>query len=121
MKLIPAPNDNLNMILHRLVSENELVEMGVYKVIYGWRVRAGFVGEPTVNLDWCAGGNWSDVERLYSLCSAVLSNREENRKCFDGLPSHSLVKPFYLDLDFVKKISDEAGDFKLLSLVPKKF
>lgn len=111
-----APDDPFNSLIHRLVSENELVEIAVYRVLYGWRVRAGFVGSPFVELDWCGGGNWKDVERLYSLCLAVLSKREEGLDCFKELPMCSSVKPFYLDLDFVKLVSEKAGDFELINL-----
>ena len=116
MKFKPAPEDAWTMMFHRLVSENELVEFGVYRVAYGWRVRAGFTNEPCVWLDWCGGGNWADVERLYSLCFAILSNREENRECFQGLPSYSTVKPFYLDLKFLEVVGKQAGDFQLMTL-----
>ena len=44
MKLSYAPDDLRTMLCHRHVSENGLVEIGVYRVAYGWRVRAGFVG-----------------------------------------------------------------------------
>lgn len=116
MKFKPAPEDACTMMFNRLVSENELVEIGCFRVGYGWRVRAGFVGDPCVFLDWCAGANWKDVERLYSLCFAVLSNREENRECFNGLPPYSKIKPFFLDLDFVEVVGKEAGDFTLMKL-----
>ena len=116
MKLSYAPDDLGTMLFHRQVSENGLVEIGVYRVAYGWRVRAGFVGEYCCVLDWCGGGNWKDVERLYSLCYAILSDREESRDCFEGIPPHSTVKPFYLDLDFVKIVGRLAGDFNLMVL-----
>lgn len=120
MKFKSAPEDAYNKMFHRHVSENELVEIGVYRVAYGWRVRAGFLGDPCVCLDWCGGGNWADVERLYSLCFAVLLKREENIHCFEGLPSHSMIKPFYLDLDFVQIVGKEAGDFQLMTLKNSK-
>lgn len=122
MKFNSAPDDLHNtMLFHRKVSENGLVEMGVYRVMFGWRVRAGFVDDiGFCVLDWCGGGNWTDVERLYSLCFAILSDREENRQCFDDLPPVSMVKPFYLDLDFVKVVGEKAKchstEFKLLTL-----
>ena len=116
MKLNPASNDPDTMMSHRLVSKNGLVEMGVYRVMYGFRVRAGFVGDMGCVLDWCGGGNWKDVERLYSLCAAILSQKEESKNCFDGLPYWSTIKPFYNDEDFVRKVGEEAGEFTLISL-----
>ena len=114
MKLLPqtATID----LRHRLVSENGLVEMGTYRVLFGWRVRAGFCGSSCCALDWCAGGNFTDAERLYSLCKAILEKRPEDRSCFDGLPPHSEIKPFFLDPAFMEIVSREAGEFELISL-----
>lgn len=116
MNLKPAPYDPITMLVHRLVSENELVEMGVYRVLYGFRVRAGFVGDAGPVLDWCGGGNWKDVERLYSICKAVLLQREESKSCFRDLPPWSMVKPFYKDPNFLETVMEKAGDFSLISL-----
>ena len=81
MKFEPLP-DAIGSF-HRLGSENGLVEMYVYPVMFGWRVRAGFVGSMSVELDWCAGDDWENVERPYSICHAILSNRLEDREAFD--------------------------------------
>lgn len=117
MLLHPAPNDDHAGLTHRLVSENQLVHMGIWKVMFGHRVRAGFVDDKCgVSLDWCGGANWKDVERLYSLAKAILEKRAEDRNCFAGLPGFSVVKPFVLDLDFVKVVSEAAGDFQLVQL-----
>jgi hypothetical protein len=121
MKLLHSPNDPKTMMFHRLESENGLVEMGVYRVAYGWRVRAGFTGKNFCELDWCGGGNWKDVERLYSLCCAILSNRKESSDCFEDIPPHSTIKPFHLDLKFVQIIGNLAGDFNLIVLNGQEF
>ena len=118
MKLLPAPNDGYTGLTHQLVSENNFVRMGVFRVAYGHRVRAGFCDDKAgVHLDWCGGGRWEDVERLYSLTKAILLGRKEDRDCFAGLPPFSMVKPFFLDLDFVKVVSETADEkFDLISL-----
>ncbi len=121
MKLLLAPNDDYIGFTHQLVSENNLVHMGVYRVLFGHRVRAGFCdNKEWVELDWCGGGRWEDVERLYSLTRVILLRRKEDRDCFAGLPPYSMVKPFFLDLDFVKAVSEAAGEnFDLVSLGEK--
>lgn len=116
MLLKPGPDDLETKIFHRLVSEKNLVEMGVHRVMFGYRVRAGFVNSPCCELDWCGGDNWQNVERLYSICKAILSQRLEDRHCFAALPEHSMVKPFYRDLDFTTTILQFAGDFEVESL-----
>lgn len=94
--------------------------MGVYPVLYGFRVRAGYCTEDGCSLDWCGGGNWKDVERLYSLCKAVLEKREETPRrvidVFDGLPGWSIIKPFFKDKEFVRIVGEQAGNFQLISL-----
>ena len=85
--------------------------------MYGWRVRAGLCRDLWgTQLDWCGGGNWKDVERLYSLLYGILLQREETDDCLDDLPRCSIIKPFYKDHDFVRAVGDKAGDFKLLKL-----
>lgn len=116
MNFKKAPDNELNLLFHRVVSENNLIEIGVYRVMFGWRVRSGFTGAGTCMLDWCAGANWDDVERLYSLCYAILSKREENRQCYDGVPPFSHVKPFFKDLSFLSIVGKQAGEFELIKL-----
>lgn len=119
MKLEPKDDDDAGRadLIHRLESENGLVEMGVYRVMYGWRVRAGFSGYPCCELDWCAGSQWKNVEQLYSLCYAILTLREESRNCFEGLPTCSRTKPFYMDREFIVTVSALAGsDCNLIKL-----
>jgi hypothetical protein len=116
MKFKQATDDPNNGLSYRLVSENDLVEIGAYKVMFGWRVRAGFCGSSVCELDWCGGAEWKDVERLYSLCVAILSKKEENSFCFDGVPPYSNKKPFFKDKAFIEICSNLAGDFSLLSL-----
>lgn len=115
MKLVSAPPDRSNLLFHRLVSESGRIEVCVYPVAYGHRVRVGYTNSGCCVLDWCGGGRWSDVERLYSLAVAILSRRQEEG-CFDGLPTMSRVKPFYLDEEFVRVVGHEAGEFELLKL-----
>lgn len=110
MILQPAPDEDHTGMFQRLVSENQLVEMGIYRVMFGYRVRAGFVGSKGVELDWCGGGNWADVERLYAICKTILSKREENRDCFENLPGQSEVKPFFNDISFTTKVLTASGE-----------
>lgn len=102
--------------LHCLESETGLVRIGIWRVLFGFRVRAG-IGDVTCDIDWCAGNKWKDVERLYSICLSILSQRKEDKNCFEGIPSFSRIKPFYLDKDFVETITKLSGsDLKLMKL-----
>ena len=116
--MVLKPSEDIEGMSHILYSGNAVVFMGVYRVMYGWRVRAGFVRD--INrfciLDWCGGGVWKDVERLYSICRAILLQAREDTDCFRGLPTVSLVKPFFRDMDFVRIVGQAAGDFELIEL-----
>lgn len=107
-------------MFHRLASENGVIYVGVYRVMYGFRVRAGRSrDEIGCALDWCGGGDWSNVERLYSLAVAILSQRDESDECFEGLPTVSKIKPFHLDEKFTKTLIEAAGpNFEMIKLGP---
>lgn len=108
MIFTPADDDSIAQLYCRRVSETQKVEIGVYRVLFGHRVRAGFVGAEAYHIDWCAGNNWRHVEALYSIALSVLSKRQESPECFDGIPRMSRVKPFYLDDEFCSAIADMA-------------
>lgn len=91
---------------NRLVSDCGRVEIGLYQVFYGWRVRAGYVGEPTVALDWCAGDDMVIVSYLFNAAVLILSQRDGGDGCFNGIPGSSAIKPFYKDADFMRSLMD---------------
>lgn len=111
MKLHLVVNDLQTGWTHCRRSENGMVRLGVYRVLFGYRVRAGFSEDDWGStLDWCAGDVWNDVERLYSLLLAILEQRDETPDVFDGIPRNSTVKPFYKDFAFVSRVAELAGD-----------
>jgi len=96
---------------HQLISENGLIRIGIYRVMFGWRIRAGFSKNMhSVELDWCAGGDWTHVEYLYAIALVILGQRPEDRNIFDGIPTFSAVKPFFLDRNFTMLVLRLAGD-----------
>jgi hypothetical protein len=110
-----AEDCNENQIYQRLVSEDGKIEMGIHPVIFGYRVRAGFVGDCGVNLDWCGGDDHKQIEILYSVAKNIL----EHKNSFHGVPTHSKIKPFYKDEEFVKEImSLVTQPFEIVKLKP---
>jgi hypothetical protein len=91
-------------LMCRLVSENELIEIGIYPVMFGMRIRAGFVGTYTYEIDYCAGSDQMWVEALYSAIKCILENRPEERSCFNGFPLQT-VKPMINDPACFTKLS----------------
>lgn len=93
--------DNIKDNLYqRLVSEDGKIEMGIHPVMFGYRVRAGYVGIMIYEMDWCGGDDQAQLELLYSIAKNIL----ENKNSFEGVPPVSMIKPFYKDTDFVKQI-----------------
>ena len=93
-------DDNEAHLFERLISDDGKIEMGIYPVIFGYRIRAGYSGYMHYEFDWCGGDDQSQVELLYSIAKNIL----ENKNSFDGVPMCSRVKPFYKDKEFIKHI-----------------
>jgi len=94
--------DNIEeQIYQRLVSEDGKIEMGIYPVMFGYRVRAGYIGSMFCELDWCGGDDQAQLEILYSIAKNII----EHNNSFEGVPTNSIIKPFYKDAEFVKKIN----------------
>lgn len=100
--LKPAP-DTENLVA-RLVDEEVGIEMGIYPVLYGMRVRAGFIGQPAVRVDWCCGANQLTLEWAYTAVRQVLEEKA-GPDVFNNIPLTSKIKPIYNDADFVLKVS----------------
>lgn len=100
MKFLPAEDDNINQLYQRIVSEDGKIEIAVHPVMFGYRVRAGYVGDSYVHLDWCGGSDHSAVEMLYSIAKNILEAKGD----FKGVPSHSIIKPYYKDVDFMRDV-----------------
>jgi len=105
MILNDTPDDLENQMLQRKVSANGLIEIGLYPVMFGVRVRAGFVGSHYSHLDWCAGASPEHIQSLYKIAVTILEARSEDRFCFNGIPGVSRVKPYFNDPEFLKEIA----------------
>ena len=88
-----APDDNNNLLTHRMTSGR--VEIGVYRVIFGYRVRAGYIGNGYVHIDYCCGADQEWIRRVYAAVLTILSARDE-ANAFKGFPVQT-VKPMSED------------------------
>ena len=97
------------------------VEIGVHPVLYGFRIRAGFVGDMGCDLDFCAGDKQKDVEDIYSLVISIiekrlrasdnlkgLNPREARRFIFHDFPVQQ-TKPMYNDHECFMRLSEMCG------------
>lgn len=108
-------------LVYRRLSTDGRIELGVGFVLYGYRIRAGWVAQKDYalyyELDWCAGADLRQVEQLYSIClSALAGGNAENP--FTGLPGCSRVKPFFKDPEFLERVAPHvaAAHFRLVAL-----
>lgn len=106
-------------LICRSLSSEGLVEVGIFRVMFGFRVRAGFTAGGVTpyddcRIDWCGGDNWSAIQMLRRACIEILSQREEDRHCFDDIPSITDVKPYFYDRDFLQYVVTAlpGGDLK---------
>ena len=111
-------DDNEGLIFRktRKVAHLPEIEIGVFPVMFGYRVRVGMVGSWTMELDYCAGPKQEDVEQVYSLTIAILNKNMDKIKEGDFMPAITKgfpkqdVKPMFNDPDCFIALAKEAGD-----------
>ena len=106
MKFQSAPDDSETGLINRLVSESGLVEIGIYRVLFGSRIRAGFVGDPVCQIDWCCGDVQHRLWSHYVAIYLILSRRDETTDCFQNIPPTSVIKPCWKDEKFEQRLTD---------------
>ncbi len=67
----------------------------------GIRLKIGLKNEYTYELDWCLGDNPSMVEPIVKILVQFIANKQ-----LQLLPTTSLVKPIFKDLQFLKQLTD---------------
>lgn len=111
-------------LFYRMESEDGKVEIGVYPTIYGFRVRAGIVGNGIYELDYCCGANITEIETVYSIVLSILSAREIPvglskielaSKAFENFPIQE-VKPMHNDPDCLFTLNMMVVDLPLISV-----
>lgn len=102
MKFLKA--EDTKYYFERLVSEDGKIFLGIHPVMFGFRVRGGYIeDEWGCAIDWCGGDDQTLVEMLYSIAKNIL----ENQGSFLDLPTASKIKPFFNDKDFVELINSK--------------
>lgn len=106
-------------LLFSMIGNNGLIHIGINRVLFGYRIRAGFISNQFSNyeIDWCAGADIIQIRFLYSALLNILSQREENKLIFNGIPTYSKIKPFFNDPEFVQWLSENIkGELKILTI-----
>ncbi len=55
-----------------------VIEVGITPMMYGYRIRAGVIGDGYCHLDYCAGPDHKEVETIYSLVLTILTKESGN-------------------------------------------
>lgn len=74
MNLQPVEQNQNYPIAHL---KSERWEMGIYPVMFGFRVRAGLIDAAGCEVDYCAGGDINALVQIYSYVFFLLSSLEE--------------------------------------------
>ena len=90
----------------REVSESGRWELGVWRVLYGYRIRAGVVDNGVFAVDYCTGSDMNHVSEVLGLVRVILSSLPED---VEGDEVHALmpgfqVKPIHNDKACVPRL-----------------
>jgi hypothetical protein len=113
MLMKDAPFDKNSGLYKRKTSSDGVYEIGIYPVIFGFRIRAGFVGRMWCELDYCAGADLTMINLLYNIVVTIMSKRiEQNENPFAGFPKQD-VKPMINDPECLQKMMELFKDYKI--------
>lgn len=85
-------------LLFKIESTCGRIEIGVYPVIFGFRIRAGFApNEGFYELDYCCGNEQKSVELIYSVVKNILEQKDYSPGMFSTFPRQDR-KPFFNDV-----------------------
>lgn len=106
---VSAP-DNMENQMTNIYQMGE-IEIGKFRVMFGWRLRAGFIGNDAVELDICCGDKAEAYDdMLKKVCAIIQYNVGKSKDPFYGIPSYSKIKPYFNDIVFCQKINDIYND-----------
>lgn len=95
--------ENADYLKNRYVCEN--IEIGVYPVLYGYRVQAGKINNGCYELDYCCGAEQKSVDLIFSIVKTILEKYDLNFKVF---PFQN-IKPVFNDAVCFSKMLELAS------------
>lgn len=112
--MIKAPDNLPDEICCRYIDEKHNVEIGIHMVMFGWRIRAGYIGDCWCQLDYCCGNDPRMVQYMLSVCKSIL---EKNNCDFDIFPRQD-IKPIINDPVCFIKLTELSGhgDFEMVDI-----
>lgn len=76
--MIPAEYINETYLFKRSVTEDGKYEVGIYPVMFGYRIRAGKVGQMYLNLDYCGGADPVMIRLIYNAVAQIIDDNIAN-------------------------------------------
>ena len=89
----------------RYVDLEHNIEVGIYPVLFGWRVHAGEIDSGCYELDYCCGNQQLNVDLILSIVITILQKNDANFKVF---PFQDF-KPVFNDAKCFSKLIELAG------------
>jgi hypothetical protein len=100
-------------------SESNLIFIGLYRTMYGVRIRAGFKDLPSCHVDWCCGDSVEIVNSFFNRLISILEKRKEDLDAFKNIPLLSDIKPLHKDTIFTEKIISISSNKKFVDINEK--
>jgi len=98
------PADDTGNLICRQVMDD--IEIGVYPVLYGYRVRAGQIGDLACVADWCCAGSHGTLQWAYGFLKHVLQKNAELGDPWRDIPRTSQTKPIIIDPEFLRQLAE---------------
>lgn len=73
--MIDAPTHLENGMFRRRVSVDGKNEIGIHPVLFGFRIRAGIVGDYGVKIDYCCQADPKLIQLVYNCVQAIMKTR----------------------------------------------
>lgn len=97
-----VPDDIKNAMFFRHETEDGQWEVGIYPVIFGFRIRAGEVGSPTVRLDMCIADSWLNMRSIFPIVCKIIEERGRVPDIHEW--PHAKIRPVWKDDDFMAQL-----------------
>ncbi len=92
--------NNNKYLKMRFFNKERKIEIGIYPVLYGWRVQAGIIDSGCYEIDYCCGNKKEFVEWLLAIVKFILEKYDYDWKIFPI----QYVKPIFNDFDCFSKL-----------------
>jgi hypothetical protein len=93
-------------LTHTEIIEDKYI-IGRYRVMFGYRIRGGKIGDMVFGFDICCGRSEELLNCVHEKYSKLMrKNLKSGKSYYEGLRSYSEVKPIHNDLEYMKWLSE---------------